>query len=496
MVFQNPVIRGYNPDPSVCRADGKYFLAGSSFQFFPGVPLFESRDLVNWNQIGYCLTRESQMPMDGVGSSGGIYAPTIRYNCGRFYMVTTNVGHKKYGGNFYVWTDDIYSEWSEPVYVDQGGIDPSLYFEEGRAYFTSNGTDEENGKDAIMQCEINITTGKKLTDSKIIWHGTGGRYLESPHLYKIGKYYYLMAAEGGTEYGHMVTYARSESKWGPFTPFCGNPVLTNRNLGGYALQGIGHADLIEDYDGNWWIFALGFRQIDRWMTYHHLGRETCLMPACFDSDGWFTSGDGTASIDVKTDRIPGNVKQNLQRTYTLENAKHWQFLRSCNKENYVFKDNIIKIKSSADTLDTAGNPAFTGLHQKEFNMELSLKVKTVDGEAGISLYMDENHHYDLALLKIDNFYKAVLKLNIGDIKHEKASVPVSGDEAFFKIYSDSINYKFILMQDGKETILGAAQTKYLSSEVAGGFTGVLLGLYSQYGKDGFNEFTELNIFYH
>ncbi|MCL2271174.1 MAG: glycoside hydrolase family 43 protein [Treponema sp.] len=498
MVFQNPVIRGYNPDPSVCRADGKYFLVGSSFQFFPGVPLFESADLVNWNQIGYCLTRESQMPMDGVGSSGGIYAPTIRYNEDRFYMVTTNVGHKKAGGNFYVWTDDIYGEWSEPIHVDQGGIDPSLYFEDGRAYFTSNGVDDENGKNAVLQCEIDIATGKKITGSKVLWHGTGGRYLEAPHLYKIKNFYYLMAAEGGTEYGHMVTYARSENKWGPFTSYPGNPVLTNRNLGGYELQGIGHADLIEDYNGAWWIFALGFRQIDKWMTYHHLGRETCLMPVTFNSDGWFTAGSGTASIDVETDRIPGTVKQNLQRTYTFETApwkRDWQFLRSYSRENYVLGENILKIKSAKDTLDTAGNPAFIGLHQKEFNMELSLVVKTVDGEAGISMYMDENHHYDLALAKKDDGYRVLLKLNIGDIKHEKASVHVTGDEAVFKIYSDPINYRFILMQNGKENVLGTAQTRYLSSEVAGGFTGVLLGLYSQYGSGGFNEFTELKVVY-
>jgi alpha-N-arabinofuranosidase len=496
MVYQNPVIRGYNPDPTVCKANGKYYLATSSFQFFPGVPLYESDDLINWREIGFILTRESQVPLDDVGSSGGIYAPTLRCIEGRFYLVTTNVGHKN-GGNFYVWTDDIYGEWSEPVFVDQGGIDPDLYFENGKTYFTSNGADE-NGKNAILQCEIDIATGKRLTESKVIWHGTGGRYLEAPHIYKIGKYYYLLAAEGGTEYGHMVTYARGDTVSGPFTSYAGNPVSTNRNLGGYLLQGIGHGDLLEDYNGNWWMYTLGFRQIHRWMTFHHLGREVCLAPVTFNADGWFTVGDGTIPIDVETDRIPNSVKQNFKLSYTFENTeweKDWQFLRTHKKENYLFAKDSLKIKSTGDTLDTpAGMPAFIGLHQKEFDMDLSFCVKTLDGEAGISLYMDENHHYDLALVKTGETYKVMLKLNIGDIKYEKTSVVVTHPSVRLKVHSDAINYKFIFIEGGKETILGTAQTKYLSSEVAGGFTGVVLGLYSQNGNE-FNEFSEFECNY-
>jgi len=498
MVYMNPVIRGYNPDPSVCKANGKYYLITSSFQFFPGVPLFESDDLINWRQIGFCLTSESQVPLDNVGSSGGIYAATIRYNEGRFYMVTTNVGHKKYAGNFYVWTDDIYGNWSQPVYVDQGGIDPSLYFENGVTYFISNGSDE-NGRSAILQCEIDIATGRKLTESKVIWHGTGGRYLEAPHMYKIESYYYLLAAEGGTEYGHMVVYARGDNVWGPFEHYEKNPVLTNRNLGGYQLQGIGHGDLVEDENGNWWMYALAFRQIHQWMPYHHLGRETCLVPVTFDNKGWFTIEDGTARLSIETDRIQSNVKQTFQTNFTFSNTswdKDWQFLRMHHKDKYIFDKEFLKIKSADDTLDTSGGgtPALIGLHQKEFDMELSVKVKTIDGEAGITIYMDENHHYDLTLVKTRDQYRVCLKLNIGDIKYEKYSSVVAYNEARFLIKSDAINYRFFLVENGNETSLGSAQTKYLSSEVAGGFTGVVLGLYSQNGNE-FNEFTDFECKY-
>ena len=181
MKIINPVIRGFYPDPSVCRANGKYYMACSSFEYFPGVPLFESEDLINWKQIGHCLTRKTQVDLEGINSSGGVFAPTIRFNDGRFYMVTTNDTYHK---NFYVYTDDIYGEWSEPVFVDQDGIDPSLFFEDGKTYFMSNGSDPEDNNGCIFQCEIDIGTGRKLTKSIPMWKGSGGRYLES-HIFTI-----------------------------------------------------------------------------------------------------------------------------------------------------------------------------------------------------------------------------------------------------------------------------------------------------------------------
>ena len=312
MRYQNPIIKGFYPDPSVCAANGHFYLVSSSFQFFPGVPLFESVDLVNWTQIGHVLTRKSQVMLEDINSSGGVFAPTIRFYKGRFYMVTNNNTTQE---NFYVYTDDIHGEWSDPIVVDQGGIDPSLYFEDDRCFFISNGNDE-NGKGCVMQCEIEVATGRKLSESRPIWSGSGGRYLESPHMYKIGDYYYLMAAEGGTEYGHMVTYARAENIWGPFENYPQNPVLTNRNKAPFIIQGIGHGDLIQNHDGNWYIVTLGFRQIGVWQPYHHLGREVFLTPITFHEDGWFTAGnDGTTDESYE---IPGSFSQNEKKRYTFD----------------------------------------------------------------------------------------------------------------------------------------------------------------------------------
>lgn len=475
MKYRNPVLKGFYPDPSVCFADGKFYMVCSSFQYFPGVPLFESENLINWKQIGHVLTRENQVMLDKINSSGGVFAPTIRFNDGRFYMVTTNdTTHE----NFYVYTDDIYGEWSDPIPVDQGGIDPSLFFEDGRCYFMSNGADDE-GIPGVVQCEINISTGEKLSPSKTIWQGSGGRYLESPHLYKIGGYYYLMAAEGGTEYGHMITYARGNSVWGKFEGYTKNPVLTNRNKAPFIIQGIGHGDLIQNQNGEWFILSLGFRQIHRWMPFHNLGREVFLTPVRFGDDGFFTAGnDGT------TDRcyeIAGDFEQNEKTLYTFENTSwnvDWCKLRKPVEENYALLENEAVLHGSDITLDVADSPTFLGIRQRDFNFDLSVDVSSDGGEAGVTVYMCEDEHYDVCVRKGVDGFEAVLKLNIGGIKHDQTVVHIPSGDVQLKIKGENLFYNFFAVAGGKEIRLGCGQTKYLTSEVSGGFTGVVLGLYA------------------
>ncbi|WP_151737554.1 glycoside hydrolase family 43 protein ['Paenibacillus yunnanensis' Narsing Rao et al. 2020] len=495
MKYNNPVVKGFYPDPSVINVNGTYFMVCSSFQYFPGVPLFKSKDLLNWTQIGHCLTRESQVQLRTVGSSGGVFAPTIRHNDGRFYMVTTNDTTRQ---NFYVWTDDIYGEWSEPVYVDQGGIDPDLYFEDGKTFFMSNGTDDF-GVGGVVQCQIDIATGSKLSPSRSIWQGSGGRYLESPHMYKINGLYYLMAAEGGTEYGHMVTYARSTSVTGPFEPYAHNPVLTNRNLGGYELQGVGHGDLVQDEAGNWWIFHLGFRQTGRWLTYHHLGREVFLTPVTFGEDGWFTAGhNGTTLMSFETDRIPDSAVQQEKKLYTFGNTDwnlDWCYLRHPAADHYELGADSLKLKGTEVTLDAPASPTFIGLRQRDFDAVISCRVSLKTGEAGITLYMDENHHYDLAITKAEQGYRVIERLNIGDIKSVEHTVDLGDvNEATLVIKSANERYSFYLQSEAGEILLGTAQTRYLSSEVAGGFTGVLIGLYTA-GKGSEAEFSSFSCEY-
>lgn len=544
MKYNNPVISGFYPDPSVCEANGKFYLVTSSFQYFPGVPLFESEDLVNWKQIGHVLTRKSQVKLDKVRSSGGVFAPTIRYNNGRFYMVTNNNSTNR---NFYVYTDDIYGEWSDPIEIDMDGIDPSILFDDDHAYFITNGTDDD-GEAGIVQCEIDITTGRKLSNAKLLWKGSGGRYLESPHMYKIGKYYYLMVAEGGTEYGHMVTYARSEHVWGPFENYEKNPILTNRNKAPYMIQGIGHGDLIQNSDRRWYIVTLGFRQIDTWEPYHNLGREVYLTPAAIDDAGNISCGnDGTTDLSYE---IPGDFVQEIKDTYTFDNTSwdiDWAYLRYHHPENYKLTDNKAVLHGTGITLDNVDSPTFIALRQKEFKMEAvvdvtistdnsSIDTRSVLAEtatdtdktneshksfytnasAGMTVYMNEDEHYDIELVPSDIGIIAQLKLNIGGIKHIERAVnhavlrsstpetikhglPANIKRAKLIIRSDNLKYDFYVQfpsdnhesadktvsnnsspthNHSSEIYLGSGRSKYLSSEVSGGFTGTMLGLYA------------------
>ena len=489
MVYQNPIISGFYPDPSICEANGKFYLVTSSFQYFPGVPIFESTDLVNWKQIGHVLTRESQVMLDRVRSSGGVFAPTIRYHDGRFYMITNNNSTDQ---NFYVWTDDIYGEWSDPIEIAMNGIDPSLLFDEGHVYALTNGQDDE-GNWGIVQCEIEIATGAKIGAAKCLWKGSGGRYIESPHMYRIGNDYYLMIAEGGTEYGHMVTYARSSSPWGPFSEYAKNPVLTNRNKAPFEIQAIGHGDLIQNLDGRWYIVTLGFRQIGTWDPWHNLGREVYLTPVSFDEEGWFTCGkDGTTDSSYE---IPGDFMQERKLEYTFANTDwniDWAYLRKYHPENYTLSDTSAILRGTELTLEDVDSPTFIALRQKDFCMEVSAEVmlKDADGSgvsatsAGLTVYMCEDEHYDVELSEAVDGIQAQLKLNIGGIKHIQTvhvpSDPAAGRNARLLIRSDHYKYDFYVQfpSDPEPVLLGSGRTKYLTSEVSGGFTGTMIGLYA------------------
>jgi len=487
MKFQNPVLRGMYPDPSMCAGpDGKYYMVCSTFQYFPGVPIFESDDLINWKQIGHCLTRKSQLLLEKNNTGSGIYAPTIRYNNGRFYMVVTNVENI---GNFYVYTDDIYGEWSEPIIVEQSGIDPSLFFDDdGKVYFISNGNDA-NGTGYIQISEIDIATGKKLSENEPLWYGTGGRYIEAPHMYKFNGWYYLLDAEGGTEYGHMVNYGRSKNLKGPFEPCPANPVLTNRNLGGYQLQGAGHGDIIQAADGTWWFCHLAFRQLDKYMTFHHLGRETCMEPV-FWKDDWFyigtqTDKGGVALLETEAPEEHKFTPQNLSFCKTFENTSlKLDWCRLCNpfEENYKLSAQVFELTSNELTIDTpAGSPTFIGIRQNEFDETMEVECKLVEGsagaEAGMSIYMDPVHHYDVYIEQRDGKYFACCKVTIGPAVCVKGEVELQIPYARFRIESNAFNYNLF----ANDLFLGSADSRYLSSEVAGGFTGVFIGLYAQKG---------------
>lgn len=503
MKYRNPIISGYNPDPSICRVGEDYYIVNSSFEYFPGVPIYHSKNLVNWELKGYCLTDESQLSLRGCRPSGGIYAPTLRYHDGTFFMTTTNVSSK---GNFIVHTTDIEEKWSEPVWVDQGGIDPSLLFDEdGKVYFASTHKDK-NGEAAIFLCEINPFTGERLTESIIISRGCGGRYPEGPHLYKWFGKYYLMLAEGGTEYGHMETILRADNPYGPYEKCPQNPILTHRDDMREDIYCTGHADMVQDHNGNWWLVCLAIRPCQEKtnrVLLHNLGRETFLTPVVWTEDGWPIVGEnGLISLEMDGP-LPGNAPEPVNLDFHDDFSgdqfsPHYNFLRNPVMENYILDSvkNELILKGTEITINQMDSPTWIGIRQKGFETVSTVKVsilKVTQGmRAGLTAFYNDSYHYEIYLTGESDTYKICLAKHIHDIFTVTASVEIPCTENItLRMTTDKTYYRFSYSLDGEYFIeLGAGLVVGLCTEGTKSmtFTGTYIGLFAENGQGIFGDF--------
>ncbi|MBI9064381.1 MAG: glycoside hydrolase family 43 protein [Marinilabiliaceae bacterium] len=492
--YKNPIIPGFYPDPSICRVGDDYYLVNSSFEYFPGVPVFHSKDLVNWKQIGHCLTRESQLPLKEVTPSMGIYAPTLRYHEGVFYMVTTLMISRDKNVNFYVTATDPAGPWSDPIHVDQSGIDPSLFWDEdGKVYFQSNRATSFDDPRAIYQSEIDIKTGKLLSETRMLWTGSGAQYIEASHVYKKDGYYYLMTAEGGTFYNHQVTIARSKNIWGPFEGCPHNPILTSRNSYN-VIQATGHGDLIQAHDGSWWMVFLCIRPTVG--NCPVLGRETALAPVEW-KNGWPVvnqTGVATAEMNVKTLPLKPFPCQNTSTEFDEEQlGLEWNYIRNPINSNYSLskKRGTLALKGTQWTLDDAsGSVTFIGRRIQHWyfsaETELEFSAKASNEHAGICIMSRNDYHYDLYLEKRDKHNFLVLKYRMGSINHIEAEIPVKGTSIRLKIEGKKTFYEFCYAEEGSSDfqIIAAVDSKFMSADVGGGYTGPYIGLFaSGNGKD-------------
>lgn len=480
--FDNPVIPGMASDPSVVRVWQDYYLVTSTFEYFPGVPVYHSRDLVHWRLVGHALTRPSQLPLVRLTRNGGIWAPTIRQHDGLFYVVTTL--KTEAGGNFYVTARDPVGPWSEPIKLDQGGIDPSLFFDDdGKVYLTTGGGECSM---RICQSEIDIKTGRRLSDIKPLWNGTGGSSPEGPHLYKRNGYYYLLIAEGGTEYGHMVTVARARSPWGPFESNPRNPVLTHRNFKSSPIQATGHADLVQTPDGDWWAVFHGIRPATR--MAHHTGRETYLTPVTWSEDGWpVFNGTGTIAprMEAKTPPPRPWPAEPTRDDFDEERlAAPWSFVRNLDPARLSLSERAgwLRLKGSAVTLDDTDFPP-VAIFRRQQHLEaeaatlLDFRPAREGEEAGLALRQNERHHYELGVRRAAGGGREVyLRYRVGGVVSEAAAEALGDGPVRLRVRALPEIYRFSYAVGGGEfRDLGGVETRYLASEVANGFNGVFIG---------------------
>jgi xylan 1,4-beta-xylosidase len=487
--FSNPIIPGFYSDPSICRVGGDYYLVTSSFEYFPGVPIFHSKDLVHWRQIGHVLTRKSQLNLDKTYSSGGIFAPTLRFHDGTFYMITTKVGGS--GGNFYVTATNAAGPWSEPVWLDREGIDPSLFFDDdGKVYYTRQ-VDGEHGYSG--QQILNLQSGKLEGDRHELWRGTGGVWPEGPHLYKLNGRYYLMISEGGTSYNHSLTVARSDSPWGPFAPDPDNPILTHRNLPDNPFQALGHGDLVETPDG-WWAVFLGFRP--QGGQFHHLGRETFLAPVTW-TNGWPLINGGKpipATLAVPNLKPhPWAAEPMRDEFNTTILSPRWCFVRNPVEQNYSLTERPgwLRLHGTAVTLNDEDTPTFVGRRQTYLNCRAAAKLdfqpQQTNEEAGLTLRGNEKNHCDIIVTLVDGGRQVGLR----KILDAQLSEPVSyrqipPGKVVLSVKASPLSYEFFYQAaGGHETSLGTARTRDLSTETLTAqqgahfnFTGLVIGLYA------------------
>ena len=467
---QNPVIRGFNPDPSCVAVGEDFYLVTSTFHYFPGVPVYHSRDLRNWEQIGNVLDRPSQLPLKDANASLGIYAPTIRYNDGTFYMITTNVGN---GGNFLVSATNPAGPWSEPMWLEQQGIDPSLYFEDGKCYMVSN------PNATITLCEIDPSTGATLSPGKPLWRGTGGRFPEGPHIYKHDGWYYLLISEGGIEMAHCLTVARSRNIYGPYEANPANPIFTHCSLAGQEsnIQATGHGDIFQAADGSWWIVMLAYRRYGG--DFHHLGRETFLAPVTW-ANGWPVINDGKPLVE----EINPNP-QKIHYSFETQPGPEWMHIQQPIAENYIY-GKVLTLKGTGSGFLWGSNSPTALLRRQQsanasFGSTVTLKGKA---EAGIAVYQTHVGFAQLFLRSRNGGTEAVVRYQVRSIGHEDAVIKLSKPSARLEIKGVGDHYEFYV--NGSQ--VARLDSSLLSSEVAGGFTGVTVGPYCEKGTAAFDGF--------
>lgn len=503
-MYHNPIRRGMFPDPSIVRVGEDYYMVNSSFIFFPCIPISHSKDLIHWEIIGHAITDPQWAALDELEGGRGYWAPDISYDNGKFYITATyrlNDTGTVYRKQIVVSSEKPEGPYSKPAFIDEDGIDPSIFHEDGRHYMLLN-----RGARIL---ELNEDCTKQISEAELLYYGDQKRAPEGPHLLKKDGYYYLFLAEGGTGAGHRISVARSKTLMGNYEPCPYNPIMRQMDEGA-AIQRCGHGKPVCTQNGEWYMVYLCGRMIGD--GYSMLGRETALDPISWTADGWpVVNGLKGPSVLQKKPDLPEwlpketasvsedgirSVAADAEQTMTAAAGwdKKWMTPRVPEPEGILFLPSGIRIKGSRFPLKDVA--ARNILLQRQtsfcFRAETGLFIpKLADGqEAGLTCYYDENTWVCLALCKADAYYIQV-KEHIGekDILHEKymLSDDCAGKKITLKVKTEYLRRLFTFCVEGQEETAAAElpDVFYLCDEgirMGKRFTGAMTGIYAVAGE--------------
>lgn len=499
--YRNPILSGYYPDPSVTRVGSDYYLINSSFTNFPGIPVFHSKNLVDWRQIGNAVSRPGQFDFTGLSASRGIYAPDISYNDGLFYIVTTCV---ECGGNVVMTATNPAGPWSQPVPLGFGGIDPSIFWDnDGRAFIVNNdgpvGTPLYSGHRAIWIQEFDAKAFKMVGERTLIVNGGADItrqpiWIEGPHLLKRHGYYYLIAAEGGTGTHHSEVVLRATGVRGPYAPAVDNPILTQRNLPAsrpHPVSSAGHAKFVETQTGQWWSVFLATRPYAG--DFYNIGRETFLLPVTW-KDEWPSILAPGLPIPYTSRRpklpAPALPPPPMSGDFSYLDefdgdtlARQWIGVRTPHTAFYALDHGGLVLTAAGDLGDLHATPAFIGRRQQHHIASLSTTVSYAaahDGDrAGLVAYQSDASYLFFGVSRLDGRKVVAVYTRTKSAKDVLiASAPVDDLPVALTLSQNGAKLRFDYTIGGRSLKLGEdLDAAFLSTNQAGGFTGTVVGMY-------------------
>ena len=503
-IANNPILGGFYPDPSICRVGEDFYLVNSSFAYAPGIPIFHSRDLAHWEQIGNVLVRDAQLQLEHQEISRGIFAPTIRYHDGMFYVIATNVS---YGGTFLVTASDPAGPWSDPYELgdDAAGIDPSLFFDDdGHCYYVGTRPNPDgvryDGDWEIWVQELDLGAMCLVGERMAIWKGAMKHAIwpEGPHLYKKDGYYYLLIAEGGTERSHSICMARSRQLFSWFEGCPRNPVFTHRHLGrDYPVLCAGHGDLFDDAAGNWYLVMLASRACQRHCS---LGRETYLARVVWE-DGWIVVNPGVGRLERQvqiplpeyrfTHEIGGDIR--LDFADALDDAWEERLVSVIRRDQKLYslsaRPGYLRLYAAPGTITQTQPCAYLGVRQSSYDATVCCGMEFMPQgteTAGLVLYQNHENHLRIEIAASDaanagdggRLIRVTEHVHGGDCVAAEYPVCATGMIALSLRLHEQKGSVCIKEHGVSGQIADDLDLLAYTTEAAGGFVGCTVGMYA------------------